>query len=47
MLKGEGDTNSFWVVLTWDLEVLAILTGGEGVGRKTFPPFKRGRGGGT
>ena len=37
MLK--GGTKSFEVVLTWELEVLAILMGG---GRKKFPPFKRG-----
>ena len=36
MLKGGGGTNSFEVVLTRELEVLAILIGGGG----TFPPFK-------
>ena len=33
-----GATKSFEVVLTWDLEVLAIVMGGGG--RKAFPPFK-------
>ena len=48
MLKGTGgggggkDTKSFRIVLTRDLEVLAILIGG----RKKFPPFKRRREGG-
>ena len=37
-LKGGGHTE-FWVVLTQELEVLAILK----EGRKRFPPFK-GRG---
>ena len=37
MLKGGGGTTSFEVVLTWELEVLAIVMGG---GRKKFPPFK-------
>ena len=32
------DSKSFKVVLTWELEVLAILKGG----RKTFPSIKRG-----
>ena len=39
MLK-EGH-KKFGVVLTQELEVLAILMGG----RKRFPPFKRGGGG--
>ena len=38
MLKGGWGTKSFEVVLTWELEVLAIVIG-EG-GRKKFPPFK-------
>ena len=40
MLKGGGGTPNFEVVLTRELEVLAIVMGG----RKMFPPFKRGRG---
>ena len=32
-----GGTKCFAVVLTWELEVLAIVMGG---GRKQFPPFK-------
>ena len=32
-----GVTKSFKVVLTWELEVLAIVMGG---GHKKFPPFK-------
>ena len=39
MLKGA--TKSFGVVLTQELEVLAILMGG----RNKYPPFKRGGGG--
>ena len=44
MLKGGGggDTESFEVVLTWELEVLAILKKGA----KCFHLLKRGRGGG-
>ena len=38
-LKGGGHTE-FWVVLTQELEVLAILK----EGRKRFPPFKGGGG---
>ena len=38
MLKGGGATNSFEVVLTWELEVLAILCKG---GAQSFHPFKR------
>ena len=34
---GGWGTTSFEVVLTWELEVLAIVMGG---GRKMFPPFK-------
>ena len=34
-----GGTQTFEVVLTQELEVLAILMGG---GRLKFPPFKRG-----
>ena len=34
---GRGSTKSFEVVLTRELEVLAIVMGG----RKKFPPFKR------
>ena len=37
VLKG-GGTKSFEVVLTWELEVLAIAMGGGG--RKMFPSFK-------
>ena len=37
MLKGGGGTTSYEVVLTWELEVLAIVMGG---GRKKLPPFK-------
>ena len=37
MLKW-GDT-SFEVVLTWELEVLALVMGGGG-GCKKYPPFK-------
>ena len=37
-----GGTKSYGVVLTRELEVLAIEMGG---GRKEFPPFKRGGGG--
>ena len=37
MLKGAGGTKGFEVVLTSELEVLAIVMGG---GRKKFPPFK-------
>ena len=37
--EGGGGTKSFEVVLTRELEVLAIVMGG---GRKKFPPFKRG-----
>ena len=36
-------TTSFEVVLTRELEVLAIVMG-VGGGHKTFPPFKRGGG---
>ena len=39
---GGGDTTSFEVVSTRELEDLAIVMG-EG---KTFPPFKTGLGGG-
>ena len=42
MLKGGGGTNSFEVVLTLALEVLAIAIGG----RRKFPPFKKKKGGG-
>ena len=35
MLKGGGGTNSFEAVLTWEVEVLAILMGGGR--RKKFP----------
>ena len=35
-----GYTQSFGMILTGELEFLAILNGGGG--RKTFPPFKRG-----
>ena len=35
MLKGGGGTTRFEDVLTWELEVLAIVMGG----RKKFPPF--------
>ena len=38
MLKSWGDTQSLEVVLTWELEVLAILKGDA----KNFSPFKRG-----
>ena len=38
-VEGGGGTTSFEVVLTWELEVLAIVMGG---GRKKCPPFKRG-----
>ena len=46
-----GGTNSFEVVLTWDLEVLAIVMvvvggGGGAGGRKKFPLFQRKGGGG-
>ena len=41
---GGGGTSSFEVVLTQELEVLAILIGG---GRKKCPPFKRWEGGGV
>ena len=34
----QGDTTSFWVVFTQELEVLAIL---EGEGHKRFLPCKR------
>ena len=37
--EGGGGTNSSGVVLTWYLEVLAIL---KGAGNKKFPLFKRG-----
>ena len=37
MLKWEGGERSFWVVLTQELEVLAILKGG----RQKFSPFKK------
>ena len=41
MLMGGGGTTSFnMVVLTWELEVLAIFK----EGRKKFPPLKRGGG---
>ena len=40
VLKGRGGTNSFVVVLTWELEVLAILMGGT----KSFHPLKGGGG---
>ena len=40
MMNGGGGPNSFGVVLTWDLEVLAILEGGA----KCFCPLKRGGG---
>ena len=43
MLNGEGDTNSFGEVLTWELEVLAVLKG-VGGGRKSFRPLKVGVG---
>ena len=39
---GGGGINSFEVVLTRELEVLAIAMGGGGC--KKFPPFKRGGG---
>ena len=44
MLKGGGEvgTTSFGVVLTWELEVLAIVRGGGG--RKMFSAFKGGGG---
>ena len=35
---GGGVTKSCEVVLTWELEILAIVIGGGG--RKKFPPFK-------
>ena len=40
VLKGGGGsgTKSFEVVLTWELEILAIVIGGGE--RKKFPPFK-------
>ena len=38
MLKGGGSTQTFGVVFTQKLEVLAILKGGH----KKFPLFKRG-----
>ena len=44
--EGGGGTKGFEVVLTQELEVLAILVGGGG-GRKMFPPFKKKRGGGA
>ena len=37
VLKG-GGTKSCEVVLTWELEILAIVIGGGGL--KKFPPFK-------
>ena len=38
MLKGEGGTTSFEVVLIWEPEVLAILKGGaEGSQNKLHP----------
>ena len=42
MLKGGGGggTTSFEVVLTWELEVLAIVMGV----REKLPPFKKGGG---
>ena len=40
MLKGRGRT-VFWVVLTQELEALAIMKWGGG-GLKKFPPFKIG-----
>ena len=40
---GGGDTTSFEVVLTRELEVLAVLIGGGG--RERFPPFKTWQGG--
>ena len=36
--KGVGGTTSFGVVLTREIQVLAILKGGGG---KKFPPLKR------
>ena len=36
--EGGGGTKSCEVVLTWELEILAIVIGGGG--RKKFPPFK-------
>ena len=38
---GRGGTQSFGVVLTWELEVLAIVMG---VGSKRFRPLKGGGG---
>ena len=38
VLKGGGGTKSCEVVLTWELEILAIVIGGGG--RKKFRPFK-------
>ena len=38
MLKRGGGTKSCEVVLTWELEILAIVIGGGG--RKKFPLFK-------
>ena len=35
---GGGGTKGFEVVLTWELEVLAIVIWGGGRGRKKFPP---------
>ena len=42
--RGGGDAKSFKAVLTWELEVLAILMGGGG-GRIKFYPVSRGGGG--
>ena len=44
MLKGCGRT-SFRVILIWEHDVLAILKGGGGCGKKS-PPFKVGGRGG-
>ena len=38
VLKGGGGTTSFEVVLTWELEVLAIVMWGGGA--KSFYPFR-------
>ena len=40
MLKGRGH-RTCWVVLTWTLEAVAMLTGEGGGGYKLFAPFKR------
>ena len=39
--EGGGGKQSFEVVLTWELQVLAVLILGAGGWRKKFPTFKK------